>query len=82
MRTACLRVSSVNALQKASTRNEESIVESREVHLKHLLNTGAVTDWNTEDAIKTGAIILSEVEVVCERDCHVQGPICVCSSIG
>ena len=82
MRTACLRVSSANPLQKASTRSEESIVESREVHLEHLLNTGAVTDWNTEDAIKTGAIILSEVEVVCERDCHVQGPICVCSSIG
>ena len=77
MRTACLRVSSANP----STRNEESIVESREVHLKHLLDTGAVKDWNTEDAIKTGAIILSEVEV-CERDCHVQGPICVCSSIG
>ena len=37
MRTACLRVSSVNALQKPSTRSEESIVESREVHIKHLL---------------------------------------------
>ena len=55
MRTACLRVSSVNAVQKPSTRSQESIVESREVHIKHLLDTGAVKDWNREDAIKTGA---------------------------
>ena len=45
MRTARLRVSSVNALQKPPT-SEESIVESREVR-------------NNEDAIKTGAKILS-----------------------
>ena len=47
---ACLRVSSVNVLQIPSTRIEESIVESREVHIKHLLDTSA---------IKTGAKILS-----------------------
>ena len=46
-------------LQKPSTRSEEGIVESREVHIKHLLVTGAVKDWNNEDAIKTGAKILS-----------------------
>ena len=59
MRTGQLRVSSVNALQKPSARNEESVVESREVYIKHLLDTGAVKDWNNEDAIKTGARILS-----------------------
>ena len=59
MRTSCLRVSSVNALQKPSTRTEESIAKSRAEHIKHLLETGAVEDWNREDAIKTGAKILS-----------------------
>ena len=59
MMTACLRVSSVNALQKPSTRSEDIIVESREVHINRLLDTGAVKDWNREDAIKTGAQILS-----------------------
>ena len=34
-------------------------MESREVHIKHLLDIGAVKDWNREDAIKTGAKILS-----------------------
>ena len=34
-------------------------MENREVHIKHLLDTGAVKDWNNEDAIKTGARILS-----------------------
>ena len=34
MRTACLRVSSVNVLQKRSTRSETSIVGSRKVHIK------------------------------------------------
>ena len=59
MRTACLRVRGVSALQKPSTRSEERNVESREVHIKHLFDTGAVKDWNREDAIKTGAKILS-----------------------
>ena len=59
MRTGRLRVSSVNALQKPSTRRDESIVESREVHIKHLLDIDAVKDWNNKDAIKTGAKILS-----------------------
>ena len=59
MRTACLRVSSVKSLQKPSTRIEDSIVESRQVHIKHLLDTGAVKDWNREDAFKTGATVLS-----------------------
>ena len=57
--TGCLRASSVNALQGPSTRCEERTVESREVHIKHVLDTGAVKDWNNEDAIKTGAKILS-----------------------
>ena len=59
MRTACLRVSNVKSLQKPSTRIEDSIVESRQVHIKHLLDTGAVKDWNREDAFKTRATILS-----------------------
>ena len=59
MRTSCLRVSNVNAVQKPSTRTEESIAKSRAEHIKHLLETGAVKDWNLEDAIKTGAKILS-----------------------
>ena len=59
MRTGCLRVRCVNAPQKSSTRTEGSFVECREVHIKHLLDTGAVKDWNNEDAIKTGAKILS-----------------------
>ena len=77
MGTGCLRVSSVNALQGPSTRSEERTVESREVHIKHVLDTGAVKDWNNEDAIKTGAKILSrrsvddahkeKFEVVCDR---------------
>ena len=41
------------------TRTEESIAKSRAEHIKHLLETGAVKDWNREDAIKTGAKILS-----------------------
>ena len=59
MRTSCLHVSSVNAVQKPSTRTEESIAQSRAEHIKHLLETGAVKDWNRDDAIKTGAKILS-----------------------
>ena len=34
-------------------------MKSRAEHIKHLLETGAVKDWNREDAIKTGANILS-----------------------
>ena len=59
MRMSCLRVSNVNAVQKPSARTEESIAKSRAEHIKHLLETGAVKDWNREDAIKTGAKILS-----------------------
>ena len=59
MKLSCLRVSNVNAVQKPSTRTEESIAKSRAEHIKHLLETGAVKDWNREDAIKTGAKILS-----------------------
>ena len=40
-------------------RSEESIVDNLEVHIKHLLDTGAVKDWNREDAIKTRAKVLS-----------------------
>ena len=59
MKLWCLRVSNVSAVQKPSTRTEESIAKSRAEHIKHLLETGAVKDWNREDAIKTGAKILS-----------------------
>ena len=59
MKLSCLRVSNVNAVQKPPTRTEESIAKSRAEHIKHLLETGAVKDWNREDAIKTGAKILS-----------------------
>ena len=59
MRTSCLRVSSVNAMQKPSARTEESIAKSRAEHIKHLLETGAVKDGNRDNAIKTGAKILS-----------------------
>ena len=59
MRTSCLRVSGVNALRKPSTRTEESIAQSRAEHINHMLETGAVKDWNRDDAIKTGAKILS-----------------------
>ena len=55
MRMSCLRVSNVNAVQKSSTRTEESIAKSRAEHIKHVLETGVVKDWNREDAIKTGA---------------------------
>ena len=51
MRLSCLRVSNVNAVEKPSTRTEESIAKSRAEHIKHLLETGAVKDWNREDAI-------------------------------
>ena len=57
MKLSCLRV--ISAVQKPSTRTEESIAKSRAEHIKHLLETGAVKDWNREDAIKTGAKILS-----------------------
>ena len=57
---SCLRVSNVNAVQKPSTRTEESIAKSRAEHITHVLETGAVKDLNREDAIKTGAKILSE----------------------
>ena len=60
MRTSCLRVSNINAMQKPSTRTEESIAKSRAEHIKHLLETGAVKDWNREDANKTRAKILSK----------------------
>ena len=43
MRTACLRVSSVKSLLKPSTRTEDSIAESREIHIKLLLE-----DWSGE----------------------------------
>ena len=38
--------------RKPSTITEESIVKSRAEHIKHLLETGAVKDWNRDDAIK------------------------------
>ena len=44
MRTSCLCVSNVNAVQKPSTRTEESIAKSRAEHIKHMLETGAVKD--------------------------------------
>ena len=50
-RTSCLRVSSIIAVQKPSMRTEESIAKSRADHIKHPLETGAVKDWNREDAI-------------------------------
>ena len=74
MRTSCLRVSNVIAVQKPSTRIEESIAKSRAEHVRHMLETGAVKDWNREDAIKTGAKILSgkhvddahrKIQIVC-----------------
>ena len=91
MKLSCLRVSNVSAVKKPSTRTEESIAKSRAEHIKHLLETGAVKDWNREDAIKTGAKILSgktvddahkEVQILCERVCHVQGPISVRGCFG
>ena len=42
--------------------SEEGIAESGQVHIKHLLDTGAVKDWNNEDAINAGAKILSHNE--------------------
>ena len=59
LRMSCLRVSNVNAVQKLSTRTEESIAKSRAEHIKHLLETGSAKDWNREDAMKTRAKILS-----------------------
>ena len=59
MRTGCLRVSSINALQKPSSRSDEYVVESRGVHIKDLLDPGTVKDSNNEDVIKTGAKIFS-----------------------
>ena len=58
-------------MQLPSTRTEESIVKSRAEHIKHLLETGAVKDWNREDAIKTGAKILSGKMV---DDAHEENP--------
>ena len=78
MRTSSLRVSNVNAVQKPSTRTEESIAKSRDEHIKHLLETGAVKDWNREDAIKTGAKILSEKMV---DDAHKENPDTVRESV-
>ena len=82
MKLSCLRVSNVSAVQKHSTRTEESIAKTRAEHIKHLLETGAVKDWNREDSIKTGAKILSGKMVDDAhkeewRVCHVQGPISV-----
>ena len=92
MRISCLRVSIVNAVQKPSTRTEESIVKTRAEHIKHLLDTGAVKDWKREDAIKTGAKIVSrkmvddahkeKIQILCERVCHVQGSISVRGCVG
>ena len=59
MTTGCLCVNSINALQKPSSRSDEYVVESREVHTKDLLDTGTVKDSNNEDVIKTGAKIFS-----------------------
>ena len=41
MKLSCLRVNNVSAVQKPSTRTEESIAKSRAEHIKHLLETGA-----------------------------------------
>ena len=41
------------------TRTEENIAKSRAEHIKHLLETGAVKDWNREDAHKAGAKLLT-----------------------
>ena len=92
MELSCLRVSNVSAVRKPSTKTEESIATSRAEHIKHLLENGAVKDWNCEDATKTGAKILSgkmvddahkeKVQILCERVCHVQGPISVRGCVG
>ena len=91
MRMSCLRVNIVNAVQKLWTRTEESIAKSRAEHIKHLLEAGAVKDWNREDAIKTGAKILSgkmvdvahkKIQILCERVCHVHGSISVRGCVG
>ena len=44
---------------KPSIRTEESI-KSRVEHIKHLLGTGAVKDWNREDAIYKSENLVSE----------------------
>ena len=75
MRMSCLRVSNVNTVQKPSTRTEESIAKSRAEHIKHLLETGAVKDWNREDA---GAKILSGKMV---DDAHKENPDTVRESL-
>ena len=72
MRLSCLRVNNVNAVQKPSTRTEDSIAKSR------LLETGGVKDWNREDAIKTGAKILSGRMV---DDAHKKNPDTVRESL-
>ena len=52
LRTGCLRVSSVNALQDPPTRVKRA--SSKVVqNIKHLFDTGAVKDWNREEAIST-----------------------------
>ena len=78
MKLSCLRVSNVNAVQKPSTRTEESIAKSRAEHTKHLLETGDVKGWNREDAIKTGAKILSGKVV---DDAHKENPDIVRESL-
>ena len=46
LRTGCLRVSSVNALHYPPTESEERTKMSRADHIKHVLDTGDVKDWN------------------------------------
>ena len=60
LRTSCLRVANVSDANVAPTRTDESIVLSRRAHIKHLLETSAVKDWKREEALATGAKVLTE----------------------
>ncbi len=58
-RTVGMLVASVEQLAIAPARSDESIVKSRADHIKYLLESGSVKDWDYDEYVATGAMILS-----------------------
>ena len=58
-RIGLLRVAAIGRMLQPTTRTDESIVKSRLANIAHLLESKAVKDWSIDDAMATGAKMLT-----------------------
>ena len=54
-----LRVATIDQMDKPSERSEASTATSREAHIKHLLDSKSVKDWDHDEVVATGAKMLT-----------------------